>query len=434
MNATLAPPGGTPDQDPLAELRARGIHVPSIQSLARDQSPFAHPTPARTRALAPGVVFTARPIGLGDGCLTNAYTLTLDLDRAGCRPVSCRRGFHLRRLVTGPAAAAVSGTFAYISDDPAYQPAEPCLDLAVRDHHVVSLPTVTKPALLIHHGRPLVRTQAATGTLTVAGHPHTWTGSKDPTPSPAPAGHLTVFGAGNCRIRYHDDPRTGFRRDVDPAANTTPRDPKALDCTVSLSPAGARITALHPGGGADLFAGAYILRAHHPWPAHLVTNAPVRVTAVDAFATASIESALSLGPSAADAAAGHTAPWDQSLGTSPFRPGVRYARTLLALNGRHLTLTVLDGAPLAPAFQGVTVQEAAELCARAGHDPAAVFHLDGGQTSKIAYRHGRGPVDAVGSLHYLRWPRDEHEPFHWQGLDGRRLHSALQITLHEETR
>ncbi|MEV7565649.1 hypothetical protein [Streptomyces tanashiensis] len=434
MNVPLAPTGGHPDLVPLAELSARGIYASSIQSLARDQSPFARPTPAWTRHLTPGVVLTARPIDLSDGCLTNAYTLTVDLDRALCRPVSSPRGFHLRRLVTGPVVAAVSGAFAYISDDPDYQPAEPCLDLAVRDHHAASLPTVTKPALLIHHGRPVVHTLAATGTLTVAGHPHTWTGSKQPPPHPTPPGHLTVYGAANCRIRYHDDPRTGFRRDVDPAANTTPRDPAILDCTVAPTPAGARITAVHPGGGADLFAGAYVLRTHRPWPDHLVPGAPVDVTALDAFATADVGSALSLGPSAADAAAGLTAAWDQSLGTSPFRPGARYARALLSLDGRHLTLTVLDGAPLAPTFQGVTVQETAELCERAGHDLAAVFHLDGGQTSKISYQHGREPADAVGSLHYLRWPRHEHEPFRWQGLDGRRLHSALQITPNEESR
>ncbi|MGW4492285.1 phosphodiester glycosidase family protein [Streptomyces sp. NPDC004376] len=434
MNAPLAPPGDHPDLVPLVELSARGIHAPSVQSLARDQSPFARPTPAWTRHLAPGVVLTARPIDLSDGCLTNAYTLTVDLDRARCRPVSSPSAFHLRRLVSGRVVAAVSGAFAYISDDPDYQPAEPCLDLAVRDHHAASLPTVTKSALLIHHGRPVVRTLAAIGTLTVAGHPHTWTGAKQPPPHPAPPGHLTVYGAANCRIRYHDDPRTGFRRDVDPAANTTPHDPAVLDCTVAPSPTGARIAVVHPSGGADLFAGAYVLRSHRPWPDHLVPGAPVDVTAIDTFATADVGSALSLGPSAADAAAGLTTAWDQCLGTSPFRPDARYARTLLALDGRHLTLTVLDGAPLAPTFQGVTVQETAELCERTGHDPAAVFHLDGGQTSKIAYRNGREPADAVGSLHYLRWPRDAHEPFRWQGLDGRRLHSALQITPNEETR
>ncbi|MCJ0872549.1 hypothetical protein [Streptomyces sp. AP-93] len=433
MNVPMAPPGDHPALDALAELSARGIHAPSIQSLSRDQSPFARPTPAWTRYLAPGVVLAARPIDLGDGSLTNAYTLTLDLDRAACRPVSSPAGFHLRRLVTGPTVAATSGAFAYISDDPTYQPAEPCLDLAVRDHTAASLPTVTKPALLLHQGRPAVRTLAATGTLTVAGRPHPWTGSKDPTPYPAPPGNLTVFGAANCHIRYRDDPRTGFRRDVDRVANTTPRDPAVLDCVVSSAPAGARITALHPGGGADLFAGAYVLRAHRPWPTHLVANARVHVTAVDTLCTTDIESALSLGPSAADAATGRTAAWDQSLGTNPFRPDVRYARTLLALDGRQLTLTVLDGAPLAPTFQGVTVQETAELCARAGQDPATVFHLDGGQTSKIAYRHGRGPADAVGNLHYLRWPRQKHEPFRWQGLDGRRAHSALEVTLNEES-
>ncbi|MER6520206.1 hypothetical protein ABT246_25545 [Streptomyces sp. NPDC001553] len=433
MNVPMAPPGDHLALDPLAELSARGIHAPSIQSLARDQSPFARPTPAWTRYLSPGVGLTARAIALGDGSLTNAYTLTLDLDRAACRPVSSPGGFHLRRLVTGLTVAAISGAFAYISDDPTYQPAEPCLDLAVRDHTAASLPTVTKPALLLHQGRTAVRTLAATGTMTIAGHPHPWTGSKDPSPYPTPPGHLTVFGAANCRIRYRADPRTGFRRDVERVANTTPRVPDALDCVVSPAPTGARITALHPGGGADLFDGAYVLRAHRPWPTHLVTNASVHVTAVDTLSTTDIESALSLGPSATDAAAGRTAAWDQSLGKSPFLPDARYARTLLSLDDRHLTLTVLDGAPLASTFQGVTVQETVELCEKAGHDPATVFHLDGGQTSKIAYRHDGGPADAVGNLHYLRWPRHEDKPFRWQGLDGRRLHSALQITPNEES-
>ncbi|MEU3975185.1 hypothetical protein [Streptomyces bacillaris] len=434
MNAPCAPSWCQPDRISLAELGARGIQLDDIQLLARDQSAFARPTPLWTLYPAPGVALTARPVRLADGCLTNAYTLTVDLDHAQVRPVSSRAGFHLRDLVTGPVVAAVSGAFAYISDDPDYQPAEPCLDLAVRDQHVASLPTTTKPALLIHQGRPLVRSLAATGTLTIAGHPHTWSGSKELPPYPHPSGHLTVFGAANCRIRYQQDSRTGFRRDTDPATNTTPREPLALDCTVTTTRTGPRISALQPGGGADLFAGTYVLRSHRPWPDHLALGAAVDVTAIDSLATADVDSALSVGPSAADAAAGRTAAWDQSLGTSPFRPDARYARTLLTVDNRRLTLTVLDGAPLAPGFQGVTAQEAAKLCERAEHDPTEVFHLDGGQTSKIAYRNGHGPVDAVGSLHYLRWPRDRHEPFRWQGLDGRRLHSALKITTIEESR
>ncbi|MEV6981727.1 hypothetical protein AB0M95_10785 [Sphaerisporangium sp. NPDC051017] len=429
--ATQAP--DKEDQFAIAVLRARGIQVADIQALARDQTPFARRTTLWSRNPAPGVALTARMVELGDGCFTNAFTLTVDLDRARCRAASSPAGFHLRDLVHGDAVAAVSGSFSYISDDPAYQPAEPCLDLAVRDGRVASLPTITKPALLIYQGRPLVRTLAATGTLTITGRTHIWTGSKDPQPGHRP-GHLTIFGAANCHVRYRDEPRTGFLRDVDPATNTTSRTPDGLDCTVSPTATGLRITALRPGGGADLFTGAFVLRAHRPWPAHLTVGAPVHVTSIDTLHTRDVESALSLGPSAADAAAGRTRAWDLSLGTSPFRVTARYARTLLALRGNRLHLQVLDGAPLTSTFQGTTPQETADLCAQSGMDPAQVFHLDGGQTSKIAYTREDQEPDVVGSLHYLQWPATTDAPFRWQGIDGRLLRSALVISTPKEPR
>jgi hypothetical protein len=118
-------------------------------------------------------------VELRDG-FTNAFALTVDLGLARCQATSSPAGFHLRDLVHDDAVAAVGGSFCYISDDPTYQPAEPCLDLVCRDGQITSLPTVTKPALLIHQTRPLVRTLAPTGTLTIAGHSHTWTGSKHP--------------------------------------------------------------------------------------------------------------------------------------------------------------------------------------------------------------------------------------------------------------
>ncbi|MFF3730782.1 hypothetical protein ACFYXM_10795 [Streptomyces sp. NPDC002476] len=431
MSTPFAPAADRHDRAALAELRARGIHANDIQSLARDQSPFARPTRSWVQHLAGGIDLTARPVDLGNGCFTNAYTLDVDLDRAVCRPVSSPAGFHLRDLVGGSTIAAVSGAFSFISDDPGYQPAEPCLDLTIRDGRTASLPTADKPAFLLHHGRPTVRALASTGTLTIAGHPHTWTGSKHQHQSRP--GKFTVFGAANCRIRYRDDPRTGFQRDVDPAANITPRHPDALDCIITGTSAGLRIAALHRGGGTDLFTGAFILRAHRPWPTHLTLGAPVHVTSLDTLNTADIGGALSLGPTAADAAVGHTDAWDQSLGASPFRPGARYARTLLTLNDRRLTLIVLDGAPLTRTFQGVTAEETADLCVKAGFDPATVFHLDGGQTSKIAYTRGR-QADVVGGLHYLQWPQHPHQPFRWRGLDGRRLRSALEITTLEEPR
>ncbi|MEV7087997.1 phosphodiester glycosidase family protein [Streptomyces sp. NPDC093085] len=428
MNAPTDQATDPEERNALVALRARGFPVTDIQILARDQNAFARRSPYGEHVIAPGVRLTARPVELEDG-FTNAFTLTVDLDRAQCHAVSSSAGFHLRDLVRDRVVAAVSGSFSYISDEPAYQPTEPCLDLAIRDGRVAGLPTATKPALLISQGRPEVRLLTAVGTLTAAGHLHTWAGSKEPRPQQDQPGHLTVYTAANCRIRYRDNARTGFLRDVDPTTNTTPFTPGALDCAVSPAPDGLKITAVRPGGGADLFAGAFILRAHRPWPGHLAVGAPVRVTSVDTVGVEQLRSALSLGPSVMDAADGHTEAWDQSLGTSPFRPAARYARTLLALRDRTLQLQVLDGAPLTRDFQGATVRETADLCTAAGLDPVQVFHLDGGQTSKIAFRRERRAPDVVGSLHYLKWPATDGEPFRWQGLDGRLLRSALVITI-----
>ena len=433
MNSPTGQAHALDDPAAVAILRARGIPVTDIQSLAHDQTPFAQRTAAWTRVMVPGVNLRARPVEL-DGGFTNIYTLTVDLDRARCQAVSSPTGFHLRDLVRhDDVVAAVSGSFSYISDDPDYQPAEPCLDLVCRDGRVTGLPTATKPALLVQHARPLVRTVAATGTLTIAGHRHTWAGSKQPlSPEHERRGHLTVYGAANCRVRYRDNARTGFLRDVDPDTNTTRHTPDALDATVTATTDGLEVTAVRPGGGSDLFAGNFILRARHPWPRHLVPGARIHVTDIGGARPADLRSALSIGPSTADAAAGRTGAWDQSLGTSPFRPTARNARTLLAVHDNTLYLQIFDGARLTNAFQGTTPHETASLCSDAGLDPTQVFHLDGGGTSKIAYLREDHDPDVVGSLHYLQWPTTPDAPFRWRGLEGRVLRSAVAITVPQE--
>lgn len=191
-----------------------------------------------------------------------------------------------------------------------------------------------------------------------------------------------------------------------------------------------------PGGGADPFADAVIPRAHHPWPSHLAHGAPLHVTSIDTLPATDLQSALSLGPSTTDAAAGCTQFWDQSLGTSPFRPTARYPRTLLALHDHnlHLHLQVLDGAPLTSTFQGTTPQQTTNLCTDTALDPTQVFHLDSGQASKIAYTRQHHDPDALGSLHYLQWPPTHDAPLRWRGLDGRLLPSAVVITIPEQSR
>ncbi|MFE0055405.1 phosphodiester glycosidase family protein [Streptomyces sp. NPDC059003] len=423
------------DQEAVAALRAHGYRVNDIQSLAHDQRPFARRARALHRTIAPGLQLRSSSVDLGGGCFTNIYTLKADLDRVHVEAVSCAAGFHLRDLVTATTGlAAISGSFSFISDDPSYQPAEPCLDLCCRGGEVMSLPTATKPALLVRSGQPVIDTMDATGTLALQNRLYQWAGSKTARPgADHRPGALTVFGAANCRILYSGHPRTGFLRRVDPDSNLTPLDSAAIDYVVAPSSgAGHRVVAVRTGGGTDLFAGNFVLRARRPWARRVPCGTPVQIRQIAGRDVREIQSGISLGPSVADAAAGHTPGYDACLGLSPFRDA-RHARTLVGLRGRTLVLQVLDGAPKSDTFRGTTPQETATLCQAAGLDPHGMYHLDGGASSKIAYR-DRAVTRALGSLHYLKWPTTPSEPFRWQGLDGRTLRSALVLKAnhHEE--
>ncbi|GGX57973.1 phosphodiester glycosidase family protein [Streptomyces chartreusis] len=419
---------GEEDEASIAVLRARGYDVPDIQALARDQQAFAVRVPERRLTIAPGVHFQAKAVELGRGCFTNAFTLRLDLTQVRVEAVARAEGFHLRHLVGADTAlAAVSGSFSFISDDPAYQPTEPSLDFCCRAGEIVSLPTVTKPAFLVHRGQVVIGTLEATGTLKAQGRTYQWVGSKQPQEAArSEPAVLTVFGAANCRVRYSDHPRTGFVRDVDPATNVTPPDPTAVDYVVSWTPDdGHSVTSVHPGGGAGLFAGNFVLRAKRSRAEDLRAGARVQITQVGGLDVRHMSGGLSLGPSIADAAAGLTPGYDQCLGTSPFRDR-RNARTLIGLHEGELWFQVLDGAPLTETFRGLTPAETAELCAAEGFDPLRMYHLDGGASSKIAFAQG-GETYVAGSLHYLRWPHGPGEPFRWQGLEGRVLRSAFVV-------
>ncbi|MDT0485296.1 phosphodiester glycosidase family protein [Streptomyces doebereineriae] len=428
MNALVSELPSDEDQQAVTVLRALGYRVEDIQSLARNQRAFAIPVPERQITIAPGIRFHATAVELGEGCFTNAFTLRLDLEQAQVQAVTRPNGLHLRDLLAADAAvAAVSGSFSFISDDLSYQPAEPNLDFCCRTGQVTSLPTASKPAFLTHHGQAVIGILKASGKLRIQERPYRWVGSKEQSQPPHEPDVLTVFGAANCRVRYTDDPRTGFRRDVDSATNITPPDPTAVDFVVSWTPErGHRVTGVHLGGGADLFAENFVLRAARTQAEHGRLQSRVEITQVDGLDVHSLGGGLSLGPSVADAAAGPCPGYDQCLGTDPFRD-TRHARTLIGLRGRELWFHVLDGAPLSDNFRGVTPAETAELCAREGLDPRHVYHLDGGASSKLAFI-SAGTTEVAGSMHYLRWPRSAGQLFRWQGLDGRVLRSAFAVS------
>ncbi|HTJ67574.1 MAG TPA: serine/threonine-protein kinase [Actinospica sp.] len=404
---------------------AFGTRRLAVESISKDQTPFAIRLSPYTLAVTPGVTFSARTIELDDGDrFTNSFELTVDTKRARLNVHSATSGFHLPGVLEAAPTtiAAVTGSFSFISDDIDYEPAEFCLDFCARDGKTVSLPTITKPALIVgQDGTAQLRQLAAHGTLRIGARTHTWTGSK----LPAPVEGLTIYGAANCHVEYTKAKRVALLRAVDRHTNRTPiADADTIDLVITHNV----VSSLHPGGGADLFEASFILRGTAKTLADVRPGDKVEILTIDDLHAADIESGFSIGPSAAAAGRGDAlAGYDDSLGLSPFLPGARYARTLISLTDDVLRVRVLDGAPLTHDFQGVSCSETARILEADGLDPEATHHLDGGQSAKLAYRHGRAPT-VLGSMHYLLWPKQDEGPFLWRGHQGRLLRSALTVS------
>ncbi|NUP53192.1 MAG: protein kinase [Catenulispora sp.] len=414
----------------VVEVRgAFGTRRVEVESLAKDQEPFAVRLQPCELEIASGVTFAARTVELGDGRFTNLYELAVDTRRARVGVTGGGEGFHLPHLLAEPAViAAVSGSFSFISDDADYEPAEFCLDFCARDGMTVSLPTVGKPAFTVGRDGLRLAELDARGTLRIGDRRHDWIGSKVRA-SPADASSLVVYGAANCRVRYSEAERVALLRGVDRAANRTPAGGgDVVDLVVARRDTGHVVTAVHRGGGVDLFEGSFVLRGRTGTVGGVRPGDEVEIRSVGGVAAAGIESGFSVGPSVAAAArADRLEGYDESLGLSPFLPGARYARTLICLTGDLLRLRVLDGAPLTRGFQGLSCSETARLVQADGLDPEAVYHLDGGQSAKLAFRRRDGAEVVLGSMHYLLWPKQDAGAFHWQGREGRLLRSALAV-------
>jgi hypothetical protein len=416
---------------------AFGTRRLDVESIAKDQEPFAVRLRPCELEVAPGVRFAARTIELGGGRITNSYELAVDTNRAVVGAYSEPGGCYLPDLLGGATIAAISGSFSFISDDADYEPAEFCLDFCARDGMTVSLPTATKPALVVGRGGVRLGELEARGTLRIGDREYGWIGSKDRA-AENPGQDLVVFGAANCRVEYAEAKRTALLRTVDRPTNRTDASAAdVVDLVVRRELGRGRrhvVGARYPGGGADLFEGSFVLRGRADLVGGIRVGDEVSIQSVGGLDRAGIdcadiESGFSIGPSVAAAARGDALDgYDTSLGLSPFLPGARYARTLISLaDDGLLRLRVLDGAPLSRTFQGVSCSETARLVEADVLDPARVYHLDGGQSSKLAFTREGAPA-VFGSMHYLLWPKQDEGAFLWRGTHGRLLRSALRVS------
>ncbi|MEU0545077.1 hypothetical protein ABZ319_34910 [Nocardia sp. NPDC005978] len=405
-----------------------GFAVPDVQSLARDQSPFAVRTETVEVELAAGVTFRAAPVELGAGRFSNMFELCIDNSTAWICAESDIEGFFLKDLLRDNAdIAAVTGAFSFSSDYPDYRPPEPCFDLCVRQGVVVSLPTSNKPAYVSTTRGARIGTVPANGLVEAAGRIFRWAGSKTVADPDVwiRAGGVVVFGASNCRIDYAMAARTGFVRHVDSAENVTPADSGCVDCAVVVRDGTHRIAQVRAGGGLDYFSGNYVLRADRSWESVLTPGTAIQILTIGELDVPDLISGLSIGPSVGSAARGDCEGYDESLGVSPFRDA-RYARSFLYSDAGLTRLRVYDGAPLTHFFEGLSPSEAAAVMAHEKIPVDDIYYLDGGQSSKIAFRADTS-TRIVGSMHYLRWPSVSGEPFVWRGPEGRRLNSAFVV-------
>jgi hypothetical protein len=411
------------------------VHLPTgtvvtAAGLARDQSPFAHRLAPSSLRPMPGARVQAFTHDLGDGQFTNIYDLSVDPKNCAVRLTTGRRAIPLRAAAAQAApgqrpAVGFSGTFEFISDDPSYQPIEHVLDLSCSGGVVRGLPTVTKPAAVISDGAPRVMRVQAEGRLSVGGRDIAWVGSKDARGRRRYLEHAVVFGVANCRVRYRANPRTGYLRYVARSETRTPLDPARTDLGVVVTGKVAEVRSIRPGGGSDLFASSYVLSLPAARATLVTTGEAVVVRSIGGL-DPSGASMCSLGPSLTQAAAGDTAAYDDSLGASPFAAKT-YARMVVSFETRRLRIRIMDAAPLTESFRGVTPEQARDICQAHGFDPARSFHLDGGQTPKIAVVTPEA-TRVIGNMHYLRWPASADGPFRWIGQDGRGLHSAFIVT------
>ncbi len=411
-------------------LKGLDIHVDDIQQIVYNQSAFAKRIAPECYFVDDDVYYQARTIDVDSESFVNSYKLSfcVDMRRYFLRFESSAQNYYLRESFTCPdTIAAINGSFSFISDQPSYQPVEPCFDLCVRHGQIVSLPTITKPALVIMSDQIIVQDIDACGAMSIGGVVIPWRGSKD-----LCAGNdiPRVFNATNCVVQYKHSATTVVKRYVDRCTNVTPPCPNGVDLLVTADRHGDLfVSGIQPHGGSDLFAANFVVQLPPRYGGAWREGDRVEVLSVGGINAADILSASSLGPSVYDI---ERAPelvdrrYDRSLGNSPFQH-VRYPRSIIykTRDGRF-HFRIFDGAPMTSNFKGLTPGELVRILESEGEDIEWAYHLDGGQSSKIAFRHYDDLV-IRGSLHYLVWPDTDDMPFLWNGFNGRLLASSIVL-------
>jgi hypothetical protein len=380
------------------------------------------PVSPETVRLPGGLRWQTQPIALPGGTFTNLYR--------ACWSRETRASLHLLEEPLTTASLAhrhghtltSSGGFFFLADRSRFRPKALCLNLALREGRVASLPCGTQEALICRDGVLEVLEVPARGELSLEGVRLRWVGAKM-----GEEADCVVYGNACCVIRHEPDPQTGLRRVLQESSRLTPEltDPGQVDLGFCALPDGDFCAlARSETGGMDIFQHDLVLRCPRRWS----LGARLSIHQVGPLRPGNERlSAMSVGPllSCPDFQH-HPRNADRSLGSVPLLVGRPSSRLLFfeARDGSQ-SLCLLDGRPGSPTFPGVTLEQAVALVHTLDEVERGCF-LDSGHTASFALTR-QGRTRCHGNRHYLRWPTEEDPRFLWSPEAGRPTASLVSV-------
>lgn len=322
------------------------------------------------------------------------------------------------------AIIGVSGTFTFISDTP-YKPRSNFLDLTVNHGQLSSFPGSSQQAcLVISDNHANIISGNINCQFAIDGSSKLYETQFTTEFSP----RFQLITSSTCKIEYQPDELTKFKRYVNPLSNLTDRHQNVVDYVLNINKGyTAKISAVIPGGGVDIFSDDAILRDYQSkddvvLPVGTKLNFKLSLNDIVLDQRFSI---LTIGPDLASVVRliqGNNPYNHLAYGKTPFGDSPN-SRVFVSTNNSGVDFWLFDGAPDVPEFCGVTPFEAASiLSSEYSTSPEKVFFLDGGQSSRISTPHFE-----IGSGHYLSWPSSRAETFDWIGSEGRPLNTAIIV-------
>lgn len=325
---------------------------------------------------------------------------------------------------------AINAGFFYLVDEKTKYPIDLNYNLCIRQGSVIGLPATDGSILLTAGAQIQAKDAKAQGTIVCGSDEYKWIGSRSKLLNNSQEHQITLYNSSCCTIRHYHSNITGSKRILEDSLNFTPKDNDVVDVLFRTDKQGRLyIKDIIKGGGANFFSGNFTLHFNSKDASHLRIGQLVKNITLDGVDLTQIDSAVSIGPNVHHFLnkQDHEINHDSSLGERPPFDTRRMARSIIYKDLKEsIHIRVFDGAPKTKYFQGITPHETSLLLPQETVQWA--FHLDPGQSARLAFKEKNNKVNTFGNMHYMRWPKKQGHPFLWSPSNGRRVPSAIILS------